>query len=352
MVSNSNAQAKRQMLIFRLGSIGDTVVALPCFHAIARRFPEHHKVLLTNSTLERRASSAETVLTGTGLIDEVLYFIPGTGLRGLASVLRSIRARRFELMIYLADRPKSITVWRDLALFKLAGIPLIIGAHADGAWRSPRVDAATDELEYEPERLARLLEPEVPVDLSHEHWDLRLSAAEHLAVESRLSQLESSRPIVALAPGAKIARKDWGEDNWSAFVRLLEERHSDVSLVMIGAADERTLAEQVASTWSGDVVNTCGEMTPRETAALLGRCDLLVCHDSGPMHLAVSQATRCVAIFGDYNRPRRWFPYGADHTVVHEPRGVRSITAQRVFAAVDDALRQMELARPTYRRSA
>jgi heptosyltransferase-3 len=46
------------VLIFRLGSIGDTVVALPCFHAIERAFPGHRRVLLTNSLTSVRASSA------------------------------------------------------------------------------------------------------------------------------------------------------------------------------------------------------------------------------------------------------------------------------------------------------
>src|SRR6202012_2423274 len=67
------------LVIFRIGSIGDTVVALPCFHAIARAFPGHRKVLLTNAVASARASSVETVLEGTGLIDAALYFPVGRG---------------------------------------------------------------------------------------------------------------------------------------------------------------------------------------------------------------------------------------------------------------------------------
>jgi ADP-heptose:LPS heptosyltransferase len=48
------------------------------------------------------------------------------------------------------------------------------------------------------------------------------------------------------------------------------------------------------------------------------------------MHLAASQGTVCIALFGNYNRPRRWYPFGARHRVIHEPRGIREISVHRV----------------------
>jgi hypothetical protein len=76
------------VLIFRIGSIGDTVVALPCFHAIARAYPRHRKVLLTNAVASARASSVESVLKGSGLIDGTVYF-PAHSLGHAASAIAS-----------------------------------------------------------------------------------------------------------------------------------------------------------------------------------------------------------------------------------------------------------------------
>src|SRR5277367_6065141 len=107
------------ILIFRLGSIGDTVVALPCFHAIARAYPRSHRVLLTNSLNSVRASSAESVLVGTGLIDETIYYPVGD------FSLKSVMALSFELrrlhpasLIYLAERTSAAPVFRDLMFFR------------------------------------------------------------------------------------------------------------------------------------------------------------------------------------------------------------------------------------------
>jgi ADP-heptose:LPS heptosyltransferase len=111
-----------------------------------------------------------------------------------------------------------------------------------------------------------------------------------------------------------------------------------MGLVMVGAADERSLCAELAPLWAGPVLNLSGTLTPRETAAALRRCRLLVCHDSGPMHLAATQQTRCVALFGNYNRPRKWYPWGSGHRVVYEPGGIREITVPRVAAEIDIAL--------------
>jgi ADP-heptose:LPS heptosyltransferase len=56
------------------------------------------------------------------------------------------------------------------------------------------------------------------------------------------------------------------------------------------------------------------------------------------MHLAASQGTRCVALFGTYNIPRRWFPFGREHDVIYEPLGIRHIGVERVAGAIEAAI--------------
>ena len=67
----------------------------------------------------------------------------------------------------------------------------------------------------------------------------------------------------------------------------------------------------------GPVVNLCGKLTPRESAAAFERARMFVGHDSGPMHLAAAVQTPCVAIFAARNIPRVWFPFGEQHRVVY-----------------------------------
>jgi heptosyltransferase III len=333
-------ERRPSVLIFRIGSIGDTVVALPCFHAIARAYPRHRRMLLTNAVASARESSVESVLKGSGLIDATVYFPVGPDqvTQSMIGVWRELRQLNPEALVYLAPRPDLLSVYRDLAWFTAAGIRRIIGAPLTLRTRDCRVDPLTGELEYEAERLARSLHPAMQVDLSGPNWDLNLTATERAVAERHLATVAQRRPLIALAPAAKIAEKDWGEERWAQLIQLLRERPHPSTLVFIGAPDERAQIERLASLWSGPKVNLCGLLTPRESAAVLAHCDLLVCHDSGPMHLAASQGTPCIALFGTYNKPHRWFPFGNDHRVIHEPLGVRHISVQLVNDAVESVL--------------
>jgi heptosyltransferase III len=334
------ARGQPSLVIFRIGSIGDTVVALPCFHAIARTFPEHRRVLLTNVADSARASTVESILDGTGLIDQTLHFPVGRGRVPYSLTLaRRLRLLGPEALVYLAPRPTGFPVYRDLVFFRAAGVRKIIGAPTTMRDRECAIDPQSGELEYEAVRLARTLGEAVPVDLSPPNWDLHLSAAEHRTAVERLSSLPDWRPRLAVAVGAKVPAKEWGKESWATLIALIAARLPSISLVFVGALDERPIAERLAARWPGACVNLCGELTPRESAAVLGRCDALVCHDGGPMHLAASQGTACVGLFGNYNSPHQWFPFGERHRVIHEPRGVREIRPEQVADLVDATLR-------------
>ena len=92
-------------------------------------------------------------------------------------------------------------------------------------------------------------------------------------------------------------------------------------LLLAGAPEEAEASEFAAEGWrkagGGPVVNLCGELSPRESAAAFARAKIFLGHDSGPMHLAAAVNTPVVAIFSGKNIPRVWWPFGAKHRVVY-----------------------------------
>jgi heptosyltransferase-3 len=325
------------VVIFHIGSIGDTVVMLPCLHAIARHFPDHRRILLTNKPDSARASSAESVLGDSGLIHGAQYYPAGLGSPAAAlSLVRRLRATGARTLVYLAPRTSIWQVRRDLPFFRLAGIRTFLGL-PESQKALQRSKDRQGNIEPEAQYLARKLSRDILVDLGAANWDLKLSSAESAVAQHHLAALPPGLPKVALAPGAKWASKDWGEGRWTALVQQLRARTPHVSLIMLGAADEYALAQRIRLQWNGPALNLCGQLSARESAAVLAQCEVLVCHDSGPMHLAATQGTPCVALFGNLNPPRQWFPWGDQHHVIHEPRGVTLIS----IAAVADAVTEM-----------
>jgi ADP-heptose:LPS heptosyltransferase len=146
------------------------------------------------------------------------------------------------------------------------------------------------------------------------------------------------RSFIAINTGGKVQSKDWGNDKWAALLGLMSVRHSSLSLVFIGSADEFDRSGKLAVAWSGQTLNLCGYFTPRESAAAMKHALLFIGHDSGPMHLAAATGVPCVALFGDYNKPKWWHPMGRGHHIIHNMHGVSEIKPEEVYAAVSSII--------------
>src|ERR1700727_2198886 len=91
------------IVIYRLGSLGDTIVSLPCFHHIAKTFHNRRRIVLTNEPVSNVAPALETVLGGSGLIDGVItYTAYDRSFFNMLRVLLKLRAVGADTMVYLA----------------------------------------------------------------------------------------------------------------------------------------------------------------------------------------------------------------------------------------------------------
>ena len=68
----------KRVLVYRLGSLGDTVVALPALHLIARAFPDAERRMLTNFPVSVKAPAAAAILADNGLIHGYFRYTAGT----------------------------------------------------------------------------------------------------------------------------------------------------------------------------------------------------------------------------------------------------------------------------------
>ena len=98
-----------------------------------------------------------------------------------------------------------------------------------------------------------------------------------------------------------------------------------LALVFVGSREDRERAQELARLWRRPVLNTCGDLSPRETAALLSHAAFFIGHDSGPLHLAATMGTRCIGLYGENNQPNKWHPIGTEHIIFHSNEAVTRI---------------------------
>jgi len=316
------ASSTKRVLIYRLGSLGDTLIALPALHLVERAFPAAERRLLTNFPVNAKAPPAAAILENTGLIHGYFRYAVGTrDPRELLKVWWHLVRWRPQVLVYLGSSRGVESARRDAKFFRLCGIPRLIGLPVTEDMQQNRWDESERVLEPEGARLARNLAELGDAQLdTPASWDLRLTAAEHDRAREVLAP-SAGHPIIAVSVGTKVQSKDWGRDNWRALLERLATLYPDHALVLGGASEEGEASEFAADGWrqrsDSPVVNLCGLLTPRESAAVFAQARAFVGHDSGPMHLAAAVQTPCVAIFAARNKPRVWFPYGKQHRVVY-----------------------------------
>jgi heptosyltransferase III len=346
------------ILIFQIGSMGDTVVSLPCYREIARRHPGATRYLLTNRPSAAKMVPAESILSATGLIaDSIAYSWPLRGRDAILGLYRKLAALRATALYYLAPETKQSRLIRHYMFFRLCGIRRIYGLPWSRDLKYPRETPERGIWESEGSRLLRCVGAQTnPGAPSFDDRDLYLSEQERSTAASAVVKHLASRPFITIAAGGKIPLKEWGNHNWLQLVRTLSKEYPHLGVLFVGSADERERNDELAKAWEGPSFNSCGLFSPRETAALIEQAALFIGHDTGTLHLAAAVDTRVIGIYCARDVPGKWFSdrsedtffytrldcFNCQHVEVadcpNDRRCITSTTPEMVFLAARKAL--------------
>lgn len=114
-----------------------------------------------------------------------------------------------------------------------------------------------------------------------------------LAEELRL-RVDRGSGVAFLAPGSVWPTKMWTREGYAASARELLKMGFRV--ILTGAPQERELCESLAAETGARSV--AGRTSLAESAELMALADVLICNDSGAMHVASACGVPSVAVFG------------------------------------------------------
>ncbi len=321
--------AMKSVLLFRIGSIGDTLMAVPAMWAVREHFAGAIVTLLCDFHPKKRYVLASDLLRGSGLYDDVLLYPVDNSPAGrlwrplrMARLLATLRRRRFDALAYLVPtgRPPE-AVERDRRFFRLAGIEHSVGFEGDFVLRAKAPGRPLARMPHEAEMLlARLAASGIRVPSPGE-WrtDLGLGETEEREVAAWLEQLPGDvrRPWVSVGPGAKKPVCVWPAERYEAVVRTLIAEFG-VWPVVFGGAEDRAVGERLLEAW-GCGYSAAGRLGLRATMVAMRRCRLHVGNDTGTLHMAAAVGVPCVAISPSRCEPGLWDPYGEMHRVLRTP---------------------------------
>ena len=308
----------RRALIYRPGSLGDTLVSLPAIAEIRRRYPGHSLTLLTERPTAGRVSPW-AVLQGTGWFGDAHFYAvkAATASDRLHNIRLAMSLRRtgYDEVFSLAPRRTARQLRIDAAIFR--GVVGAARYHAAPrpAWPIPP-DAPA---EYEGLRLLRIVDPGASI-ASLLRFRLAVPAAERELCEGLLSGLGIRRDqtLIAVAPGSGRATTRWPLERFADVGAALLRQFGDAVLLAIGGTRDIALCDELCSAWGRRAHNLAGRLSVFGSASMLSRCAMLIGNDSGPTHLAAAVGVPCVAIYSARNPRGLWDLVGPGHVVIQE----------------------------------
>jgi lipopolysaccharide heptosyltransferase II len=118
-------------------------------------------------------------------------------------------------------------------------------------------------------------------------------------------------------PAGNWPPKRWPAKKYAQLCQELKQQYGK-SIVITGAEADVPLAEEIIGESRYTAVSLCGKTNLKELAAVMKRACLVVTNDSGPLHIAVSQKTPVVALFGPTS-PKITGPYGdCEYAIIHK----------------------------------
>ena len=204
---------------------------------------------------------------------------------------------------------------RTAVIARLSGAPSRISLH-HGA-HPLRLRALYTDVVYEPEAeheaqpiteyyLKALAPAGVPVATR----DIRLEPREAEVAEWRRFVGAQGRTLL-VHPGSRSPWRVWPADRFAAVCdRAQDELGAQV--VLVGGPGERDLLGEIRGRARTHVLTIDTPPSLPGFAALARACTALLCHDSGPMHVAAAVGTPVVALYGSQN-PVLFRPHGPGH---------------------------------------
>jgi lipopolysaccharide heptosyltransferase II len=337
----------RHILVIRLSSIGDILLTTPILRLLRVSCPRARIDFFVKTVYQ-------DLMRAHPCVDRLVLF---DDRQTLWQTLRTLRRTRYDVVLDLHRTIRSRLLYCGLlAQRKLAygKRPLRRALLVHLGWNTLQAMTPVPELYAAPLRRLGISE-DLPGTEMHLEPASREAMRAHLA---RVFPDGLRRPILALAPGARWPTKRWPIERFAMVAQKLAEMHH-AAVVILGGEEDVSLTQDLCGRLSVPVLNSAGELSLMQTAALLQQCRLLLSNDSGLMHMATALKIPVVAIFGPTVQEFGFYPFQARAQVVSTvlscrpcstkgskrcPRGhhqcMQRVTSAQVLSAAQDMWQQ------------
>ncbi len=326
-----------RVLVVRLRSIGDTVLATPSLTALRQFLPHAQIDILLEDWVAPLLDGFEGVT--------VVPVGKGTGERLAAA--RRLRQRCYDVVFNLHGGSTSTFLSRATGARHSVGYSNYQYSFLYTHLLSSSADFwGRDNTHSAEQQLALLGFAGVPVE-DRPKTHLAVTRKASLKINERLGSA-SKKDLVLIHPSSAFMTKQWPTENYARAAEYLA--NYGLQTVAVASKSESGVLDNLAAQ-SKVPVTIFDDLSLPEITALAARAKLFVGNDSGIAHIAAAVKTPVVVVFGSSNRSH-WGPWtDSPNEVVYqefhcqpcagyeckefgEPRCILSVSQESVFMAI------------------
>lgn len=336
----------KRVLVVRLRSIGDTVLATPSLIALRRFLPDAQIDILLEDWVA-------PVLEGFDAVDNVLT-VSRKSKKSRLSTARQIRSNRYDIAFNLHGGTTATFFVRVSGARARVGFSHYSYKFLYNHLLSSSADYWQKEFTHSAEQqLALLGFVGVHVEDKPKSCLVVTEKARNSVEEKLQSKIQNSKSKIALIhPVAAFDTKQWATENFARTAEFLSEK--GLQIVAVATKKEREVLDNLKNLANAPIV-TFDDLTLPEITALASRAEIFVGNDSGIAHIAAAVKTPSVVVFGSSNI-NHWRPWtDAPNAIVYEklpcqpcagyfckefdaPKCILSVKTESVIEAIEKVL--------------
>lgn len=300
----------KKILCIKLWGLGNLTVIQPLLARIKERFPRAELVFVTFGL-------NKGLLEAMPAVNRVIYFKCTKNLMSIAwqfmRLLAGLKKEHFDLLINFE------TFNHASALFSyLTAAPVRIGLYTKYEKIFYTHPVYYEKTAHISQTFLKLLGP-LGLDEAYRYYDYPSREADSLKIGSLLKG-RKIKDFICFHPGTSrnFQGKRYGPASFAELGGLLIKEYG-LPLVFTGTAGESATVMRVIRNIraEGKIFDFSGKLAVTELAELLRRSSLLVCADTGPLHIAASLGVNLAVFFGPTS-PDKYGPLNKNSIVFYK----------------------------------
>lgn len=306
----------RKILIIKLAAIGDAILLIPTIRTLKQHFPESE---ITFVCSEINYSIIKQIPYISRIIDCNVHSFLKNPMK-FFKFIGDLRKENYDIVIDAGqwERINAIFTLLTKSQYK-------IGFKTQRQYKHFGYDSIVPHTRYKHE-LENFLDLLIPLGINISEKDKKLeyylnsedyNFAERFWTENRLE----GKTVICLHPGCgeNGLPREWDVQNYIDLGNRLTEYDDNIRILITGAIHEIEKCNIIASGILKNKINTAGQFNLNVVVALVKKSRLIVCSNTGMLHIASCVGTKTMGLHGPTN-PVKWGSYDKKSVLIQSDK--------------------------------